>query len=135
MYNKKVSTKNKGHNMENTKDYNFFYINDKEDLPLKVIITASLGEGKYNREEIEKLIQTIENKNTQGKIHLYQDDGESFYNVSYNNNNEKLDIGTKEDNFEKWNIIKDKALVVEIEDLLVFAQSSDSKVVKKYKIK
>lgn len=121
--------------MENTKDYNFFYINDKEDLPLKVIITASLGEGKYNREEIEQLIQTIENKNTQGKIHLYQDDGENFYNVSYNNNNEKLDIGTKEDNFEKWNIVKDKALVVEIEDLLVFAQSSDSKVVKKYKIK
>lgn len=119
--------------MENTKDYNFFYINEKESsLPLKVLITASMGEGKYNREEIEELVQKIEEKNTQGKIHLYQDDGENFWNVS---NNTKLEIGTKEDNFEKWNELKEKALVIEIEDLLVFTQSNENKVVKKHKIK
>lgn len=116
--------------MENTKDYNFFYINDKENLPLKVLITASLGEGKYDKEEITQLVDNIQSKNTQNKINLYQDDGENFWNVA---DNTKLDIGTKENNFANWDDIKDKALVIGIDDLLVFAQSNENKIVKKYK--
>lgn len=117
--------------MENTNDYNFFYINEKEEMPIKVIITTSLGECKYNLEQIQQLVSTIQNENTQGKISLYQDDGENFWNLS---NHTQLDIGNKEDNFKKWDKIKQKALVIEIEDLLVFAKSQDKTVAKKYKL-
>lgn len=103
--------------MENTKDFNFFYINDKE-LPLKVLVTSSLGEGKYSQEEIQEQIEKINEKNSNGKIAIYQDDGENFWEVSSGN---QLDIGKKENNYEKWDDIKSKALPIDVEDLLVFS--------------
>lgn len=103
--------------MENTKDFNFFYINDKE-LPLKVLVTSSLGEGKYSQEEIQEHIEKINAKNKNGKIAIYQDDGENFWEVSSGN---QLDIGNKENNYAKWNEIKIKALPIDVEDLLIFS--------------
>lgn len=120
--------------MENTKDYNFFYLNEKETLPLKVLITSSLGEGKYTQEEITKEIEKITLKNTNGKIALYQDDGENFWEVSSTQNNQ-LNIGNKEDNYAKWDEIKSKVLPIEVEDLLVFCESKENKVKANHKMK
>lgn len=113
--------------MENTKDYNFFYVKEKDNtLPLKVIITSALGEGKYTFEEMSGQIKKVKQKNTEGKLILYQDDGEIFWNISQSDGSQ-LDIGTKEDNYAKWDSMKNNVLSIEIEDLLVFCHSKDSK--------
>ncbi len=118
--------------MENTKDYNFFYINEKQTLPIKILITASLGEGRYSQEEINQKVEEINTKNNNGKVELYQDDGENFWNLK---SSEKLDIGTKEDNYKKWDELKSRALPIEIEDLLVFCSSNETKLKSNYKLK
>lgn len=117
--------------MENTKDYNFFYVKEKDNtLPLKVIITSALGEGKYTFEEMSGQIKKVKQKNTEGKLILYQDDGEIFWNISQPDGSQ-LDIGTKEDNYAKWDSMKNNVLSIEIEDLLVFCHSKDTKVKKR----
>lgn len=121
--------------MENTKDYNFFYVKEKDNtLPLKVIITSALGEGKYTFEEMSGQIKKVKQKNTEGKLILYQDDGEIFWNISQPDGSQ-LDIGTKEDNYAKWDSMKNNVLSIEIEDLLVFCHSKDSKDSKDTKVK
>jgi len=117
--------------MENTKDFNFFYINDKE-LPLKVLVTSSLGEGKYTQEEIQIEIEKINKQNTNGKIAIYQDDGENFWEVSSGN---QLNIGSKEDNYAKWDEVKSKALPIDVEDLLVFSAFKEAKLKQSRKLK
>lgn len=109
--------------MENTKDYNFFYLMEKEiNKPLKIIITSSLGEGKYTEKEMDEEIEKINLKNTKSLLVLYKDDGENFWNIT-SNNGEKLDIGSKESNYEKWDEIRSKVLPIEKEDLIIFCSS------------
>lgn len=116
--------------MDNTKDYNFFYVKEKEtdnSLPLKVIVTAALGEGQYTTEEVGQYIEQINQKNTNGKVTIYQDDGQNFWEVS-STNTSKLDIGTEEDNFKKWDEIKSNTLSISPEDIIGFCESKDNKV-------
>lgn len=116
--------------MEKSKDFNFFYINDKE-LPLKVLITSSLGEGKYTQEDIQEQIERIKEKNN-GRIMIYQDDGENFWEIF---SGKKLDIGSKENNYKKWDEIKIKAYTIDVEDLIVFCSFKEVNMQQKRKLK
>ena len=106
--------------MENLeKDYNFFYIKEHEKITT-VIITSSLGNGKYTKEDISNIIDKLNNiPKISNLISLFEDDGENFWSIF---DNKKLDIGSKEDNYKKWEDIKTKIEIFEIEDFLVLSK-------------
>ena len=86
----------------------------------------------FTQEEINQKVEEINTKNNNGKVELYQDDGENFWSLK---SSEKLDIGTKEDNYKKWDELKSRALPIEVEDLLVFCSSNETKLKSNYKLK
>lgn len=111
--------------MENSKDYNFFYIREKTE-PARIIITASLGEGKYSDNEINESIEMIKQQNGSLNVVLYKDDGENLWKIS-ETGSEKLDIGTKEDSYSLWSSIKERLLEIPLADILVICNKAQTK--------
>jgi hypothetical protein len=112
--------------MEQEKDYNFFIIGNRakgivenKTDEIEIIVTSSLGEGKYNKEEIDKFILDLEkfSKESGGYLKIFQDDGENFWSI-YSRNIERLDIGNEKDNYKKWDTIRSDAKQINIKDLI-----------------
>lgn len=128
--------------MENEKNYNFFIIgsrangtSEKSD-DIEVIVTSSLGQGKYDIEEIKEQINNLEkfSKESGGYLKVYQDDGENFWSV-YSSHGERLDIGSANDKYVKWDEIRNDAKQINIKNLIHLCESVEleNKVEKKLK--